>query len=113
MMDEDASREPTGEFLTSGRIVPVRREGNKVFVRSLRQGEEDTGQVVNIRAGDSVIFESGALVIDSRQIDAQSVKGPGGYAPVAKGIGDSNRREAIYGAAAPFWSLRGCFQSTS
>ena len=85
-MDEDAGREPTGEFLTSGRIVPVRREGNKVFVRSLRQGEKDTGEVVNVRAGDSVIFESGALVIDSRQIDAQSVRGLGGYAPVANTV---------------------------
>ena len=86
MMDSDAEMQPGGEFLTSGRIVPVRREGNKVFIRTLRQGEEDTGEAVNIRAGDRVIFEPGALAIDSRQIDAQSAKGLGGYAPVANTV---------------------------
>ena len=86
MMASDADMQPGGEFLTSGRIVPVRREGNKVFVRTLRQGEEDTGEVVNIRAGDRVIFEPGALAIDSREIDSQSTKGLGGYAPVANTV---------------------------
>ena len=85
-MNEDAQTQPGGEFLTSGRIVPVRREGNKVFVRTLRHGEEDKGDAVNIRAGDRVIFEPGALVIDSRQIDAQSVEDLGGYAPVANTV---------------------------
>ena len=61
MIDSDAEMQPGGEFLTSGRIVPVRREGNKVFIRTLRQGEEDTGEAVNIRAGDRVIFEPGRL----------------------------------------------------
>ena len=86
MMDSDAEMQPGGEFLTSGRIVPVRREGNKVFIRTLRQDEEDTGEAVNIRAGDRVIFEPGALAIDSRQIDAQSAQGLGGYAPVANTV---------------------------
>ena len=86
MSNDEAERQRGGEFLTSGRIVPVRREGNKVFVRTLRQGEEDTGEAVNVRAGDRVIFEPGALVIDSRQIDAQSTEGLGGYAPVANTV---------------------------
>ena len=86
MSDDDAKTQPGGEFLTSGRIVPVRREGNKVFVRTLRQGEEDAGEAVNVRAGDRVIFEPGALSIDSRQIDDQSTEGLGGYAPVANTV---------------------------
>ena len=60
-MDSEAEMQPGGEFLTSGRIVPVRREGNKVFIRTLRQDEEDTGEAVNRRAGDHVIFEPGRL----------------------------------------------------
>lgn len=86
MLNDDPEMPLGGEFLTSGRIVPVRREGSKVFVRTLRHGEEDTGEAVNIRAGDSVIFEPGALVIDSRQIDAQSAQGFGGYTPVANTV---------------------------
>ena len=82
-MDNDANKQPQGEFLMSGRIVPVGREGNKVFVRTLRFGEEDTGEVVHIGPGDQLVFRAGDLVIDSREIDALSVKGLRGYAPVA------------------------------
>ena len=85
-MDKESAEQPGGEFLTSGRIVLDRREGNKVFVRTLRPGEEDSGEGVNIRAGEQLIFEAGALVVDSREIDAQSVKGRGGYAPVANTV---------------------------
>ena len=85
-MNNDSRMQSAGEFLTSGRIVPVRREGNKVFVRTLRHGEEDTGEVVNIRAGDHMIFEPGALAINSRQMDAQSAESLGGYAPVANTV---------------------------
>ena len=85
-MDEESAELPGGEFLTSGRIVLDRREGNKVLVRTLRPGEEDTGEGVNIRAGEQLVFEAGALVVDSGEIDAQSVKGRGGYAPVANTV---------------------------
>ena len=85
-MNKDTDTQSGEEFLISGRIVPVRREGDKVFVRTLRQGEEDTGEVVNVRAGDRVVFEPGSLVIDSRELDAQSAKGLGGYAPVANTV---------------------------
>ena len=85
-MDRAPIEQPGGEFLTSGRIVLDRREGNKVFVRTLRPDEEDTGEGVNIRAGEQLIFEAGALVINSREIDTHSVKGRGGYAPVANTV---------------------------
>ena len=72
--------------MTSGRLVPVRREGNKVFARSLRRGEEDTGETVQLEPGDELVIEAGGLVIDSYEIDAQNFKGLGGYAPVANTV---------------------------
>ena len=86
MTDETPDRESGGEHLLSARIVPVRREGNKVFVRTLRHDEEDTGEGVDIRAGDNLIFAAGDLTINSRQMDAQSKQGLGGYAPVANTV---------------------------
>ena len=74
---------PSGDFLLGGRIVPAGREGNKVFARSLRPGEEDTGEGVSLRAGEQLVIPAGGLVIDSRELDARSPKGLGGYAPVA------------------------------
>lgn len=85
-MDRNENGSPKDELLTAGRIVPVRREGNKIFVRSLRTDEKDTGEVVHVGPGDQVVIPPGELVIDSREIDAQSVKGLGGYAPVANTV---------------------------
>lgn len=85
-MDAKSNKPFENEFLMSARVLPGRREGNKVFVRTLRYGEEDTGESVQLQAGDQLVFEPGAFVIDSRQIDAQSPKGFGGYAPVANTV---------------------------
>ena len=85
-MNERSNKPFDDEFLTSARVLPVRREGNKVFVRTLRYGEEDTGEGVTLQAGEQLVFEPGALAIDSGQIDAQSPKGSGGYAPVANTV---------------------------
>ena len=85
-MNKNANRQPKGEFLTGGRIVPMGREGNKVFARTLRPGEEDTGEAIHIGPGDQLVIPAGGLVIDSREIDAQSIKGLGGYAPVANTV---------------------------
>ena len=72
--------------LVLSRIVPVRREGNKVYMRTLRYGEEDSGEVVHLQAGDEPIIEAGDLTIDSREVDAQSEPGFRGYAPVANTV---------------------------
>ena len=85
-MGMDAEEQRQGDFLLGARIVPVEREGNKVFVRTPRHGEEDAGETVRLRRGDRLLFRAGDLVIDSRQIDAMSPKGPGGYAPVANTV---------------------------
>ena len=83
---EDKTTGTDGELLYTGRLVPAGREGNKVFARPLRLGEEDTGEVVNIRAGEELIIRGVDLAINSSEIDAQSPAGFGGYAPVANTV---------------------------
>ena len=85
-MGNSTEEQRQGAFLFGGRIVPVGRKGNRVFVRTLRHGEKDTGETVRLREGDRITFRAGDLVIDSRQIDAMSPKGRGGYAPVANTV---------------------------
>ena len=85
-MEEDANKQTQGEFLTGGRLIPIGREGNKVFARTLRPGEEDTGEVVHLEPGDQLVIPAGGLTVDSREIDAQSTEGLGGYAPVANTV---------------------------
>ena len=76
-----------GEELFTGRVVLSRREGKNVYLRSLRPGEEDTGEGVRIEAGERVLIDAGDLSLNSREIDASlSPPGPGGYAPVANTI---------------------------
>ena len=85
-MVDDKTQDSSGELLVYGRLVPDGREGNKVFARSLRPGEEDTGEGVNVRAGEQLIVRAGGLVVNSDEIDALSPKGYGGYAPVANTV---------------------------
>ena len=85
-MADDKTQDSSDELLIYGRLVPDGREGNKVFARSLRPGEEDTGEGVNIRAGEQLTIRAGGLVINSDEIDALSPKGYGGYAPVANTV---------------------------
>lgn len=85
-MGNDNREQQPGTFLFGARIVPVERKGNRVFVRTLRHGEKDPGETVRLREGDRITFRAGDLVIDSRQIDAMSPKGRGGYATVANTV---------------------------
>ena len=57
-MADDRTQDSNDELLFHGRLVPDGREGNKVFARSLRPGEEDTGEGVNIRAGAQLIIRA-------------------------------------------------------
>ncbi len=85
-MTEEIGKGTEGELLYTGRLVPAGREGNKVFARALLLGEEDTGEGVNVRAGEQLIIRAGGLVFNLKQIDAQSPKGLGGYAPIANTV---------------------------
>ena len=85
-MVDDKIQESSNELLFYSRLVPDGHEGNEVFARSLLPGEEDTGEGVNVRAGQQLIIRAGGLVINSDEIDALSPKGYGGYAPVANTV---------------------------
>ena len=86
-MTNKEDKQTQGEFLLGGRLVPIRREGNVVYARTLRLGEEDTGEAVKLERGDRLVIPAGELVVDSRQIDAYfNPRGAGGYAPVANTI---------------------------
>lgn len=74
----------SGMYLGGGPITFVRREGDKVFVRTLRPDEDpETTKPATLRAGDRLVFEAGALSITVETLDAPAVAGRGGYAPVA------------------------------
>ncbi|MDE2887848.1 MAG: hypothetical protein OXR72_06505 [Gemmatimonadota bacterium] len=75
-----------GELLMSARIIPIGREGKRVFARMLRPGEQDNGRKVHLRPGDQLVIPPGGLEINSAEIDALNKEGMGGYAPVANTV---------------------------
>ncbi len=85
-MVNDSEIQPEDEVVWVARLVPDGREGKKVFARSLRPGEVDTGEVVHVEAGEELVIRAGGLSIGSDEIDADSPVGMGGYAPVANTI---------------------------
>lgn len=86
-MTTENGNQDQGAFLFSGRIVPIRREGNIVYARTLRRGEEDTGEAIHLKAGDQLVIPAGELVVDSRDIDEHyNPKRSGGYRPVANTV---------------------------
>ena len=74
---------PDDELLLLGRLVPAGSDENTVFARSLRPGEEDSGEAVHVPAGKRLVIKRGDLSFTSDEIDARSPRGRGGYAPVA------------------------------
>ena len=77
---------PDDQLLHFGRVVPAGSDENTVFMRTLRPGEEDTGEAVHIPPGKRAVIRAGDLSFSSDEIDARSTKGLGGYAPVADTI---------------------------
>ena len=49
-----------------------------MYARSLRFGEEDSGEVVHVPAGKRLAIRAGDLSISSEELDAKSAKGRGG-----------------------------------
>ena len=87
MTNKEDNNQDQGNFLFGRRIVPVKREGNIVYARTLRRDEEDTGEAIHIGPGDQLTFLPGALEINSRDIDEYyNPKGLGGYRPVANTV---------------------------
>lgn len=69
-------------FVVSMRAIPVRREGNVVFCRTLRVGEADDGSRVHVRPGDSVTFEAGGVTVELDHIDSLEKPTASGYVPL-------------------------------
>ena len=79
-MTNESDNQDQGDFLFGRRIVPIRREDNVVYARTLRRGEEDTGEAVHLEPGDRLVIPAGELVVDSRDIDEYyNPIGLGGY----------------------------------
>ena len=77
---------PDDEILHVLRLVPAGSDETTVYARSLRPGEEDTGEKVQVPAGMQLVIRPGDFSFDSDEIDSRSPKGRGGYAPVADTI---------------------------
>ncbi len=56
-MPNEDNNQDQADFLFAGRIVPIKREGNVVYARTLRRGEEDTGEAVHLEPGDRIVME--------------------------------------------------------
>lgn len=85
-MEQNDTQGTGGDFLFAARLVPIGRDGNIVYARTLRPGEEDTGEAVHLNVGDRLVIPTGGLVFDTDQIDAMSPVRMGGYAPVANTV---------------------------
>jgi hypothetical protein len=70
------------DLVHSARVVPVRREGNLVYARTLKRGEPDDGRRVHVRPGDSVTFEEGSITAELDAIDDREQATESGYAPL-------------------------------
>lgn len=72
------------DLLTWVRVVPVRREGNMVFGRTLKHGEPDDGRRVHLRPGDDFSIEEGNLILELDAIDEKESVGFTGdeYVPI-------------------------------
>ena len=83
----DPSNERGSNFLYQARLVEMKREGNTVYARSLRRGEEDTGEGVHVGAGEQLVIPKGGMVIDSRDVDEyHNPVGLSGYRPIANTV---------------------------
>ena len=71
--------------LPSGMLLSG-QDGNVVFGRTLRLGEEDDGRGVRVAPGEKFAIRKGRIVVQLDHIDSLSKSGPGGYAPVVNTI---------------------------
>ena len=93
----------TDDMLASFRLVPDGREGTTVYGRTLRHGEVDTGQSVQLRPGDKVVLRPGAFEMSLETIDEQmAVRSDDGYATVTNTLWSW----LMIGAARPLSTVR-------
>ena len=66
-----------------GRVVPAGSDENAVYMRSLRPGEEDSGEAVHVPAGKRLVIRAGDLVVQLKRDRREESEGawwirPGG-----------------------------------
>ena len=72
----------TDDYLTGMRVVPVRQEGNVIYGRSLRRGEQDTGARIHVGPDDELRFDEGSITLELDAIDDVERQGRTGYVPI-------------------------------
>lgn len=100
-LTEDVGR--IDDLLTWVRVVPVRRDGNIVFGRTLKLSEPDDGRRVHLRPGDRFSIDEGDLVIELDAIDEKEMTSfaTGEYVPITPvlwawmSIGASHAEEKV------------------
>ena len=75
-----------GDFLAGIRVVPAGRNGNKVYGRTLNQGEPDTDEGILVEAGEALEFPAGSISVTMAHVDQYSKPEASGYAPVANTV---------------------------
>ena len=75
-----------GDFLAGVRVVPAGRNGNRVFGRTLNQGEPDSGAGIPIEPGETLEFPAGSISVTMADVDRYAKPGSDGYAPVANTV---------------------------
>jgi hypothetical protein len=73
------------DALIGVRVVPAGRDGNKVYGRTLAEGEPDSGEPVSFYpyAGEELHFAAGSIQIFLRDLDNANQPGPDGYTAVS------------------------------
>ena len=74
------------DFLAGVRVVPVGRNGNRVYGRTLNDGEPDTGEGIPLEVGETLEFPAGSVSVTMADVDRYTEPEPDGYAPVANTI---------------------------
>jgi hypothetical protein len=72
----------TDDYLTGMRVIPVRQEGNVIYGRTLRRGEQDTGARIHVGPGEELRFDEGSITLELDAIDDVERQGRTGYVPV-------------------------------
>ena len=66
--------------------MPAGRNGNKVYGRTLNQGEPDTDEGILVEVGETLEFPAGSISVTMAHVDQYSKPGASGYAPVANTV---------------------------
>ena len=61
------------------RVLPTGKEGNMVFGRTLRFGEEDSGEAIIVEDGGTLVFPPKSMALDISAVDQQNKSERHGY----------------------------------